>query len=160
MFCPQCSAENNLRQKYCRRCGLQLTAALIALRGSADDALARYLKGGKLLAVGSIFLIFSVLATLANITHSSGPWNYAVIINLLLGLLITVPAISVGIVRMRRARRALELEDDRDQLGSESSQGKKRLTASARPIDGLLSPAGAPASIAEGTTRHLTTPSG
>jgi hypothetical protein len=106
MFCPQCSAENNLRQKYCRRCGLQLTAALIALRGSADDALTRYLKGGKLLAVGSIFLIFSVLATLANITHSSGPWN------------------------------------------------------SARPIDGLLSPAGAQASIAEGTTRHLTTPSG
>jgi predicted amidophosphoribosyltransferase len=49
MFCPQCSAENNLRQKYCRRCGLQLTAALIALRGSACEALTRYQKDDYLL---------------------------------------------------------------------------------------------------------------
>jgi hypothetical protein len=76
MFCPRCSAENNLEQKYCRQCGLQLTAARIALHGGVDEALARYWWGEGLLAGGSIFLILSVLAALANISLNSGPWNY------------------------------------------------------------------------------------
>ena len=158
MFCPRCSAENNLEQKYCRQCGLQLTAARIALHGGVDEALARYWWGEGLVSGGSIFLLLSVLVALANIFLNSGPWNYAVIINLLIGLIVTVPMITIGTVRLRRARRALQLKDEQGQLASAHSQGEKTLAASAHPADRLLSAVEVPDSITEGTTRHLTTP--
>ena len=158
MFCPRCSAENNLEQKYCRQCGLQLTAARIALHGGVDEALARYWSGEGLLAGGSIFLILSVLVAFANIFLNSGPWNYAVIINLLIGLVVTLPMITIGMVRLRRARRALQLKDEQGQLASDHPQGEKTLAASTHPTDRLLSAVEAPGSITEGTTRHLTTP--
>ena len=158
MFCPRCSAENNLEQKYCRQCGLQLTAARIALHGGVDEALARFWWGEGLVAGGSVFLILSVLAALANIFLNSGPWNYAVIINLLIGLIVTVPMITIGVVRLRRARRALQLKDEQGQLASEHSQDGKTLAASADPAERLLSAVEVPNSITEGTTRHLTTP--
>jgi hypothetical protein len=158
MFCPRCSAENNLEQKYCRQCGLQLTAARIALHGGVDEALARYWSGEGLLAGGSIFLILSVLVAFANIFLNSGPWNYAVIINLLIGLVVTLPMITIGMVRLRRARRALQLKDEQGQLASDHPQGEKTLAASAHPTDRLLSAVETPGSITEGTTRLLTTP--
>ena len=158
MFCPRCSAENNLEQKYCRQCGLQLTAARIALHGGVDEALAKYWRGEGLVAGGSIFLILSVLVALANIFLNSGPWNYAVIINLLIGLIVTAPLITIGMVRLRRARRVLQLKDEKGQLASDHSQDEKTLTASAHTADRLLSAVEVPNSITEGTTRHLTTP--
>lgn len=158
MFCPRCSTENNLEQKYCRQCGLKLTAARIALQGTVDEALARYKTGAMLLSGGALFLILSALVALSNIFLNSIPWNYGVIINLLIGLIVTVPMISIGIVRMRRAQRALQPKDERGQLESGLSQGEERLGASANTTDRLLSPVEIPDSITEGTTRHLTTP--
>jgi uncharacterized membrane protein YqaE (UPF0057 family) len=147
-----------LEQKYCRQCGLQLTAARIALHGGVDEALARYWSGEGLLAGGSIFLILSVLVAFANIFLNSGPWNYAVIINLLIGLVVTLPMITIGMVRLRRARRALQLKDEQGQLASDHPQGEKTLAASAHPTDRLLSAVEAPGSITEGTTIHLKSP--
>jgi hypothetical protein len=158
MFCPQCSAENNSEQKYCRQCGLQLTAARIALHGGVDEALARFWWGEGLLAGGSVFLILSVLAALANILLNSGPWSYGVVINLLIGLIVTVPMITIGMVRLRRARRALQLKDKKGQLASDHPQRETTLATSAHPGDRLLSAVEVPDSITEGTTRQLTTP--
>ena len=138
MFCPRCSIENNLEQKYCRQCGLQLTAARIALQGTVDEALAKYRKGAMLLSGGSLFLILSALVALANIFLNSMPWNYGVVINLLIGLIVTVPIVGVGIVRMRSARRALQPGDERDQLGSGYTHSEGRLAASTHPADRLL----------------------
>jgi uncharacterized membrane protein YqaE (UPF0057 family) len=123
-----------------------------------DEALARYWSGEGLLAGGSIFLILSVLVAFANIFLNSGPWNYAVIINLLIGLVVTLPMITIGMVRLRRARRALQLKDEQGQLASDHPQGEKTLAASTHPTDRLLSAVEVPNSITEGTTRHLTTP--
>ena len=158
MYCPRCSAENNLEQKYCRQCGLQLTAVQIALHGGVVETPARYWRGEGLVAGGSIFLILSVLAALANIFLNSGPWNYAVIINLLIGLIVTVPMITIGTVRLRRARRALQLKDEPGQLASDYSQSEKTLSAATHPAERLTSALAVPDSITEGTTRHLTTP--
>ena len=158
MFCPRCSIENNLEQKYCRKCGLQLTAARMALQGTVDEALAKYKKGARLLSGGSFFLILSALAALANIFLNSAPWNYGVVINLLIGLTVTVPIISVGLVRLRSAQRALQPGDEPAQLRGGYPRGGEKLAASAHPADRLFSPAETPASITEGTTRHLTIP--
>jgi hypothetical protein len=158
MFCPQCSTKNTLEQKYCRQCGQQLTDVRIAIRGGADEALTRYKKGEWLLSCASIFLILSVLTALTNIFLNPGPRNYAVIINLLIGLIIAGPMITAGIVRLRRARRALRLKDERDKLASGHSFGEETLVASTHPTALLLTPLAASGSITEGTTRHLQTP--
>ena len=158
LFCPRCSAENNLEQKYCRQCGLQLTSARIALHGGVDEALARYWRGEWLLAGGSMFLLLSVLVAVANIFLNPGPWNYAVIINLFIGLIVTIPMTTIGMVRLRRARRALQMKDEQGQLASDHLQGEKTLAASAQSTDPSLSAVEVPNSITEGTTRHLTTP--
>ena len=157
MFCPRCNTENNLEQKYCRQCGLQLTGVRIALRGGLDEALARHKNGERTLFGGGIFLIFSVLTALANIFLNRGPWNYAVIINLLIGLVIAVPLITIGTVRLRRARHDLQAKDEEGQLASDHPQGQERLAPSAHSTGRLLSPVEAPDSITERTTRHLTT---
>jgi hypothetical protein len=158
MFCPQCGVENNPEQKYCRQCGQQLTDARIAVRGGAGEALTRYQKGARLLSAGSLFLILSVLAALANSLSHTGPRNYAVIINLLIGLIITGPMIVTGMVRLRCARRALRLKDEPSQLVGGHSPGGETFTASAHRTARLLTPLAAPGSITEGTTRHLQTP--
>ncbi len=138
MFCPQCGAENNLEQKYCRQCGQQVTDARIVVRGGAEEALTRYQKGARLLSAGSIFLLFSVLAALANSLSRPGPRNYAVIINLLIGLIITGPMIVTGIARLRCARRALRLKDEPGQLAGDHSPGKETFAASAHRTARLL----------------------
>src|ERR1041385_9031692 len=107
MFCPRCSTDNNLEQKYCRKCGLQLTAARMALQGTIDEALVKYKRGARLVSGGSLFLILSALVALVNVFLNSMPWNYGVIINLVIGLTVTVPIISAGLMRLRSAQRAL-----------------------------------------------------
>jgi hypothetical protein len=128
----------------------------MVLQGTVDEALTRYTKGVKLLSGGSLFLIISALAALANIFLNSMPWNYGVIINLLIGVIVTVPIISVGIVRLRSAQRALQANDEPAQLESGYSRSGERLAAPAHPTDRLSSPTEAPDSITEGTTRRLT----
>ncbi len=157
MFCSQCGTENNLEQKYCRQCGQQVTDARIALRGDAEEALTRYQKGARLLSAGSLFLLLSVLAALANSLSRPGPRNYAVIINLLIGLIITGPLIVTGIARLRCARRDLRLKDDRGQLASGHPPGEETFATSAHPTARLLERVAVPGSITEGTTRHLQT---
>src|SRR6185503_1869931 len=102
------------------------------------------------------FLILSVLGALTNIFLNSGPRNYGVILNLLIGLIITGPMITAGIVRLRRARRTLQIKDEPSRLASVHSLSEETPAASVHPTTRLLTPMAAPSSITEGTTRHLT----
>ncbi len=157
MFCPRCSTENNLEQKYCRQCGLQLTAVWLALQGVVDEALTKYKAGAMLLTGGSIFLSLSALVALANIFLNSIPWNYGVIINLLIGLVVAVPMIAIGMVRPATAHHAFQTKDEQGQLASHDSRDKETLAASSH-ADRLPSPMEAPNSITERTTVHLKSP--
>ena len=158
MFCPRCGAENNLEQKYCRHCGLQLAAARIALQGSMDEALTKYKKGEDLLSGGSVTLIIFILIALANIFLNSGARNWGVVINLLLGLLITLPMVLTGLVRLRRARHALEGRDEQSQVASDHSHEYQALAPSADSTNRLLSPLEVRGSVTERTTLHLKSP--
>lgn len=42
MFCPQCAAENDSQQGYCRECGLPLAGARLALERHLDQTLAAF----------------------------------------------------------------------------------------------------------------------
>ena len=158
MFCPQCSAENSLEQKYCRRCGLQLAAARISLQGGVGEALARHKRGQVMLSGGGVTLVIFILAALANIFLNPGPWSYGVLINLLLGLVIAVPLMAAGLIHLRRAGRALHPKEEQGQLAADQSHGARSLTSSAYSTDRLLSPTKAPDSVAEPTTLNLKSP--
>jgi hypothetical protein len=116
-----------------------INGRVTALRGDTEKVPTRYKAGEGLLAGGSILLILSVLAALANILLNSGASNYGVILNLLIGLIVTVPMITIGTVRLRRARRHLQQKDERSQLASDESQPRHALTESADPTGHLLS---------------------
>lgn len=158
MFCPQCGAENSVEQKYCRRCGLQLAAARISLQGGVGQALKRHKKGEKLVSSGGVTLVIFILAALANIFLNPGPWNYPVLINLLLGLVIAVPLMAAGLVHLRRAGRTLHPKDEQGQLGADQSQAAQALTSSTYSTDRLVSTMRAPDSVTEQTTLHLKSP--
>jgi hypothetical protein len=155
MFCPQCSAENSLEQKYCRRCGLQLAAARISLQGGVSDALKQHQKGEVMFSGGGVTLVIFILAALVNILLNPGPLNYGVLLNLLLGLAIAVPLMVVGLVQLRRAGRALHPKDVQAHLSADQSQGESGLASSAYATDRLLSRLDAPYSVTETTTLNL-----
>lgn len=158
MFCPQCAAENNLEQKYCRRCGLHLTASRISLQGGVGPALTKHSKGEIMFAGGGATLIIFVLAALANIFLNAGAWSYPVLINLFLGLGIAVPLMTGGFVQMRRAGRTLHPKDEPGQIAVDQSDAARTLTSATYATDPLPSTSRTPDSITEGTTRHLRTP--
>ena len=156
MFCPQCSAENKLEQKYCRQCGLHLTASRISLQGGVGNALRKHRQGEILVAGGGGSLVIFVLAALLNMFLDSGP--YPVLINLLLGLGSAVPLMATGFMYMRRAGRILNPKDEPAQLGGDQSDEIRPLTSSTYSTDPLALPMATPDSVTENTTLNLRAP--
>lgn len=155
MFCPRCSVENGIQQKYCRHCGLDLAAARISLQGGVGEALTAHKKGEVLLSSGAITLVIFIVGALANVFLSPG-WNYPVLINLLLGLVIGVPLMAAGVARLRRARGILNPKDESEVLDQPSQTLPPNLQAPSterlflRPKD--------PGSVTEQTTLNLKSP--
>jgi len=108
MFCPRCGTENDDAQKYCRQCGLPFSPLRLAREGRAESALTLYKNGSGSVAAGAITLTVCVLVAVLNVFMSSGPRNYGVLVNLLIGLSAAVPMMILGIACARRAERLLE----------------------------------------------------
>jgi hypothetical protein len=153
MFCPRCSIENFESQKYCRKCGLSLINIHLVLSGSMDEITEKLKKGEGVLAGGAVnLLIFAVIAFL-NIFLSSGR-SWAAAINLVLGMLISVPMIYIGAKRLERARKLIDGDAKLEQVANK--QVKELPTAPT--TDRSLSQPEAPVSITEHTTYELTLP--
>ena len=105
MFCPKCGTQNRVEQKYCRACGHQLTAHVAALEGRVDDANTYLNKGSMFVAIGLIVVGVAKLNILAN--FFLGGDKFGVILNLLILLLVAVPLITFGLIRINHAKRAL-----------------------------------------------------
>ena len=101
MYCPKCSAQNETEQKYCRQCGLPFTVLNLALEGRVDEAVENYKKSGGSLSFSTIILALCLLGALINLLLIPGPWNvYAVVANSIVGLVIALPMIIAGHVRL------------------------------------------------------------
>ncbi|MGA9772797.1 MAG: zinc ribbon domain-containing protein [Blastocatellia bacterium] len=105
MFCPKCGTQNLIEQKYCRACGHKLAAHIAALEGRTDDVSIPLNKGSQFVAIGLIVTGIVKLNLLANFFFRSDATG--IIINLLILLLIAVPLITIGMIRISQARRAL-----------------------------------------------------
>jgi hypothetical protein len=159
MYCPECSAQNETGQKYCRRCGLPLTVIQLAIEGRVDEALARYKKGVSSLSGGTYILALCLFGALINMFMIPGPWNgYAVVANSIVGLVIGVPMIIAGRVRLSRAKRLLSSEDQAHRLIEAETPRTAALSPLAATTDPLVSRIPIPGSVTEQTTLNLKSP--
>lgn len=155
MFCPLCNTQNESEQGYCRQCGLSLSSVRLAISGRAEEALSRYKKGGGALSAGAMILAVCVLIALLNFFLSSGPRNYGVLINLLIGLLVALPMIVSGMMRVSRAGGLLKDEDIAVRQISERTDNPTSLPPGTRQIDPLAESSSARNSVTEQTTLKL-----
>ena len=120
MYCPNCGTTNDARPSYCRNCGQSLAAAQLAVDGHFDEAVANFKKSEDLLGMGLLIFGLFVLGALIML-YLDGPrqFSFAVI----LGLIICLPIVLVGLIRVDRVRR---------QLGSSETE-RKRLSPTEMP---------------------------
>lgn len=154
MFCPQCGTHNDVQQRFCRQCGQPLATVRLVLDGSADEAIAKFRKGSDSVVGGLFtFCIFFVIALGA--FFIGGPWNS--LINIVLGLIFSLPFIIKGTRRLREAERML---DEQQTTGAPSLlappvRAAIHAPATTDPIDARPS---LPNSVTEHTTLELTRP--
>jgi hypothetical protein len=154
MFCPKCGARNLVKQKYCRGCGHHLAGHRAALEGAYDDAASDLKKGSGLVSIGLVIGGICKLNILAN--WFLGANNVGTIVNALVALLVAVPLITIGVLLLGRARRALS---PKDRSGNESADKSKQATGPLRAApaaDRSGSTPAVPASVTEHTTLDLT----
>jgi hypothetical protein len=159
MYCPKCGAQNETEQKYCRLCGQPLAVLQLALEGRVDEAVAKYQKGGYSLSGSTIALGLCLFGALINLLLIPSPWNvYAVVANSIVGLVIALPMIISGHVRISRANRLLSSEDQAHRVLKAESHQTETLLPPATVTDPLLSRVPIPGSVTEQTTRNLESP--
>ena len=159
MYCPKCSATNETGQKYCRQCGLPLTTLQLAIDGRVDEALAQYKKGGGSLFGGTVALALCLLGALINMFLIPGPWNgYVAVANLIIGLVIALPMIIAGHVRLSRASHLLSSAEQSPGLIKPESPATAELFPPATLTEGQLPRLPMPGSVTEGTTLNLKSP--
>jgi zinc ribbon protein len=105
MFCPKCGIQNQIEQKYCRGCGHHLAGHVIALKGNIEEATIDIKKGSNLVGIGLIVVGICKLNVLLN--FFLGADRIGILFNVLLGLLLAVPLITLGVYRIGRAASSL-----------------------------------------------------
>lgn len=157
MYCPRCNTQNESKQKYCRQCGLPIIGIQLALEGRIDEALAEYKKGGGALSAAAVILMVCVLVALLNFFLSSEPRSYGMLINLLIGVLVALPMLIAGLVRVSRAGRLMRDKDEdvAIPLKEKQTDDPKFLPPASHKIDPLAEGWSRQASVTEHTTHKL-----
>jgi hypothetical protein len=156
MFCPKCGAQNLVEQKYCRSCGHQLTSHRAALEGEYEDATAHLKKGSALVSTGLVVGGICKLNILAS--WFMGADNLGIIINTLVALLIAIPLITIGVIRLGQARRVLSPKDPPGNEAVDKSTERAIHLPAAPTTDRSISLPAMPASVTEHTTLDLIPP--
>jgi len=164
MFCPRCGAQNKLEQKFCRNCGLSLPSVRLALEGKIDEAAAELKQSYERLGPGVWTIWFFMLAAVIN----SFLWDWGVVINLILGFLITFRWFSRGFKQLENVMKTIGGKEPQPArpvvapaehitLQAESA-AQPELSLPAVPDTDPILAAPAPSSIAEHTTFELKQP--
>jgi hypothetical protein len=106
MFCPKCGANNLDEQRFCRGCGHGLVSHRLAMEGKVEDAGTHIKSGSMLVSIGLIIIGIVKLNLIANLIFTPTKWS--IIFNLSLLLLVAVPLVVAGVVRIGNAKRALK----------------------------------------------------
>lgn len=159
MYCPRCSTLNNLDQKFCRQCGLPFAALRVALAGNYDDAIEKLKKGENALGGGVLTLCIFIVVAIANVLLSYffdfTPNYITALINLILGLVFGLPAMMIGLKRIRISKSLLEDQNATPHLQSEEPVIQ---LPKAAITDRSISAPPVPDSVTEHTTMDLKPP--
>jgi len=160
MFCPRCGAQNKQEQKFCRNCGQSLAFVRLALEGKIDEAAAELKRSYNNLGLAIGTLGFFIFVALVNLFL----WDWGTLINLVLGVLITIGWFHKGFKRMERVLKMFQGEElparhaipstNQPAPGAVSSQQAELALPAVPDTDPILAPP-APGSIAEHTTFEL-----
>ncbi len=157
MFCPKCGAQNRTDQKFCRNCGQSLPAVRLALEGKVDEAVAELKQAVEKLGSGLFTLSIFILLALINYFL----WDEGMLINLLLGVIITGRWIYRALDKADKARKLLELQEKpKDPTQQSAFEAPDRANAALQPVpdtDPNLS-SSVPDSVIEHTTLKLKEP--
>src|SRR5687768_4182616 len=105
MYCPDCGTLNDASPSYCRKCGRSLVGVNLALDGRVEEAITKFKKSEDLLATGLlIFAAFLLGAIVMLFLEGPRPFSFSV----LLGLLISLPIVLSGLIKIDRVRRLLD----------------------------------------------------
>lgn len=149
MYCPDCGTLNDARPSYCRKCGRSLVGVNLALEGRVEEAIAKFKKSEDLLATGLlIFGIFLIGAVIMLFLEGPRPFSFSV----LLGLIICLPIVLMGLIKIDRVRRLL----DRAEAEPKRLPATNELNAlPARETDPLEISPKMRGSVTDRTTLHL-----
>jgi hypothetical protein len=156
MFCAKCGIENLIEQKYCRQCGHHLVGHRVALEGNFEVAATNLRKGEDSVGTGLVILGICALNILAN--WLLGGDAIGILINLAIGLMVAVPFMIIGLMRLERANKVFNVTEQPGKKAIEESKATAIEMPAAPITDRSLSTAEAPASVTEHTTLDLKTP--
>lgn len=159
MLCPRCGTENDLKQSYCRQCGLSLSTVRLTLEGHIDEARVKIQKARNTLLNGAGITGISILILIVG--HIIGAIGGHMLVLtpfdlLCLGMMIVIgmPLIIKGVLMIERANNLLSGKADFRGL---AGQGKG--SATGLPAAGTDSALGRGLqfgdSVTERTTIHL-----
>ena len=167
MFCPQCATSQTANAKFCRACGIPLDTVALALRGNVsavretlpNGSLQHWLKRESravsgIIRGGILFAVPALIAVpMAVFIPSKVPWMLAWTV--FFGWM----AVWGGIEMAYGLSRVVEAKARMRMLRNEETDSAYRGEVAGRPLPSLSAfgsdPDPAPASVTEGTTRHL-----
>jgi hypothetical protein len=153
MYCPDCGTVNENRPSFCRTCGRSLTGIQLATDGRVDEAIAKFRKSEDLLATGLVIFSIFVLAALVSL-FLTGVYPFAISIGL--GLIVCVPIVLMGLIRVDRVRRLLDPGKESPRRINEGPDVSA--LPPARTTDALPRRSDVPDSVTEQTTLNLQDP--
>ncbi|HEX6729498.1 MAG TPA: hypothetical protein VF074_05780, partial [Pyrinomonadaceae bacterium] len=125
-----------------------------AVDGRVDEAIAKFKKSEDLLATGLVIFTVFVLGALVSL-FLTGVYPFAISIGL--GLIISVPIVFLGLMRVDRVRRLLDPGEKPTKLLKQSDENRNSLPP-APTTDRLPRGPVAPDSVTEQTTLNLKHP--
>jgi hypothetical protein len=150
MYCPDCATLNDTQTRYCRKCGRPLTGVQLALDGRVEDAIAKFKKSEDLLGLGLLIFAMFMVSGLFMLFWAGGPRPFSFVV--LLALIVCLPIVLTGLIKVDRVRRLLEADADKKQIEPQH-QGVNALPA--RTTDPLEMTPEFRGSVTDRTTLHL-----
>ena len=153
MYCPDCGTINENRPSFCRKCGRSLTGVHLAVDGRVDEAITKFKKSEDLLATGLVIFTVFVFGALVSL-FLTGVYPFAISIGL--GLIICVPIVLLGLIRIDRVRRLLDPGEKQRLI--EQAEENRNFLPPAPTTDALPTGPVAPDSVTDHTTVNLKHP--
>ena len=149
MYCPDCATLNDTQTRYCRKCGRSLVGVQLALEGRVEEAITKFKKSEDLLGLGLLVFGLIMLGALVML-FAEGPRAFSFIV--IFGLIVCLPIVLTGLIKVDRVGRLLEGPADTKQIEPANQTNNALPARTTDPLEIVPVPKG---SVTDRTTLHL-----